>query len=68
VRGRAWMRSQNWSSASLWLFDGGTFSDFGRFSPIWVDFVNFRQPFFPFLSFFELGHTVYSQMKSHPDV
>jgi hypothetical protein len=23
----------------------------GRFSPIWVDFVNFRQPFFPFSLF-----------------
>jgi hypothetical protein len=40
--------------------------DFSLFGPIFthlVNFVDFWTPFFSFLPFFGLGHTVYSQMK-----
>jgi hypothetical protein len=54
------------SSLGKPYLEGGLLVSFCRFSPIWVDFVNFRQPFFPFLSFFQLRVTVYSQTDLDP--
>jgi hypothetical protein len=45
------------------LFCGGYFSVFGRFLSVLGDFINFGGLIFPFLSFFGVRDTVYSQMK-----
>jgi hypothetical protein len=47
--------------ASFAYFAGGPFSIFGGFLPTLVDFVNFRAPFFRFLSFFRLRDTSHKQ-------
>jgi hypothetical protein len=38
----------------------------GRFGPGWVNFDRFCSRFFPFLSFFPLPNTVYSQTETDP--
>jgi hypothetical protein len=53
-----------WVSKSL--FYGSTFSDFGRFLPVWVNFGSFLEPIFPFFSFFAFSDTVYSRREPDP--
>jgi hypothetical protein len=48
------------------LICGATFSDFGRFLPVLVNFGQFLGPIFPFFSFFALSDTVYSRREPDP--